>query len=408
MENAEMLLHSSLARLPALLTTLLLACSSPAAESAPDVPPGPASDFEAGAPAEKQPTASSLPFQPSNVDVVVSGFKSSDLQDVVIHERYCQIDADFAWWPCASDAGFAAPALQFKVITQSDGSRVGVYVVKSLRIEAGAQLLGTGTLPLVIIAVADINIAGDLDLSKIGDGSPHTPGPGKGASGTLELAGGGGSYCGVGGRGATTMSAVLGNTVAAYGNAELIPLVGGSAGGSSGRAVSDASYDSSIHGGGAVQLVAGHSIVIHATGGIVAGGGGGAAGLKYQPSGGGSGGAILLEAATVSVAGYLTANGGGGAGGGSYGPTTSGQPGSADGKPAAGGHDGSYSAGGLGSAAAVLNGGDGSAQPDAWGAGGGGGGAGRIRINTKLGAATVTGIVSPALATACATQGLLK
>ena len=39
--------------------------------------------------------------------------------------------------------------------------------------------------------------------------------------------------------------------------------------------------------------------------------------------------------------------------------------------------------------------------------GSGGGGAGRIRINTTAGAATVTGTISPTLATSCATQGTL-
>ena len=41
-------------------------------------------------------------------------------------------------------------------------------------------------------------------------------------------------------------------------------------------------------------------------------------------------------------------------------------------------------------------------------AGAGGGGAGRIRINTKSGQAVITGKVSPATTTPCATQGTLR
>jgi hypothetical protein len=39
--------------------------------------------------------------------------------------------------------------------------------------------------------------------------------------------------------------------------------------------------------------------------------------------------------------------------------------------------------------------------------GGGGGGAGRIRLNSTGGAATITGVLSPTLTTACVSQGAL-
>ena len=62
------------------------------------------------------------------------------------------------------------------------------------------------------------------------------------------------------------------------------------------------------------------------------------------------------------------------------------------------------SSGGSGSAAASVNGMAG-AFTAGNAAGGGGGGAGRIRINTSSGQATLSGTLSPAASTACATQG---
>jgi hypothetical protein len=62
--------------------------------------------------------------------------------------------------------------------------------------------------------------------------------------------------------------------------------------------------------------------------------------------------------------------------------------------------------GGKGSAAGMPNGENGQVTGDR-NAGAGGGGAGRIRINTMAGMATLTGKVSPATTTPCATQGTL-
>jgi uncharacterized membrane protein len=72
---------------------------------------------------------------------------------------------------------------------------------------------------------------------------------------------------------------------------------------------------------------------------------------------------------------------------------------------AAGGKKGiGPSSGGDGSAGATILG-TGGAFTAGNAAGAGGGGAGRIRINTKSDTATLSGTISPATSTACATQG---
>ena len=149
------------------------------------------------------------------------------------------------------------------------------------------------------------------------------------------------------------------------------PLVGGSAGG-----VSFLTNGGEPNGGGALQLVAGKSIVVGASGAISLPGGGGDRGDAqisgpggYGAGGGGSGGALLVEAPSVRVDGTLAANGE--AGGGT----------------------------GDGAAPGAFR------TTEARAAEGGGGGAGRIRINTRSGHAVITGVVSPAMTTPCATEG---
>lgn len=106
--------------------------------------------------------------------------------------------------------------------------------------------------------------------------------------------------------------------------------------------------------------------------------------------GGGSGGAILLEALQVVVTGSLTADGGAG--------TILSLEKTED-------KDANY--GGEGNTEGDIDGKPGTLRPDGSG-GGGGGAAGRIRVNTWDGRATITGKVSPALTTECATLGRLE
>ncbi len=126
------------------------------------------------------------------------------------------------------------------------------------------------------------------------------------------------------------------------------------------------------------------------------------AGGSWDAAGGGAGGAISLEAPTVRIAGTLAANGGGGGGGPSG--SAGGRSGGPGDQPAAGGQT-DVTKGGSGSAGAVIDGAAGTASTSH---AGGGGAAGRIRINTSSGAAAITGVLSPALGTVCATQGTLR
>ena len=348
-----------------------------------------------------------LTFTPSNVDL--SGIDLTKVGDFVV-DGDCSVDTDTNLASCGDGAG----VLGFKIATQSDGSKVAVYVAKSVTIQAGKSLSIAGSHPLVFIALETITIGGALngnsreDVGVAGGSSQRTHGgkgvgPGGGAAAGALTASSGGSYCGIGGAGGAESGTPSPGGVA-YGTPAITPLVAGSSGGD----------DSGGAGGGAIQLVAGTSITVESTGVIHVGAGrGGFGGISGQEGGGGgSGGSILLESLAVTVAGTLAANGGGAGAGTSSGvgsPPPQ-DPGGANATPnatpAAGGKAGvGPSSGGAGSAGASVDGVAGSFTPgnnDA--AGGGGGGAGRIRINTKT-AATLSGVLSPAATTPCVTQG---
>lgn len=310
---------------------------------------------------------------------------------------------------------------------QSNG--VGIFDVDSLSVQSGATLILRGTLPVALVAKHGISVVGIIDARGYGstgvlcDSGAAGPGGGVGGApsvvqtdaGTTEpgangaspsgnsgfgqmgatgldgAGAGGGAYGDIGGKGGTTSSATstpgVGGSI--YGNATLIPLLGGSGGGSG-----PGNYGGG--GGGAVQLVAGGSIVIGpgatgtTAGGVNAGGCGGTYNLGlYQAAAGagGSGGAILVEAPTVQIIaqGVLAANGGTGAADGQQGgPATLGA---------------SYAPGygGTGGVAGRTRGADGAAVTGTVGGQGGGGGAGRIRINTISGSIELdaAGVLSP-------------
>ena len=380
-------------RLPSTLfaSFLLCACSSSPAPGGPD----------SGADAK----ASLLGFTPSNVDVSQLDF--SGVGDVVV-------SSDRGW---QTDLGGLlgsdnSGAYHYEEITQPNGPKLGVFTVKSLTIQAGATVEVTGADALVVVALDTIDIEGKLfgnssfDQARVGPAASwlHSgvntagQGAGGGGAGSGETSGGGGGFCGTGGAGAAlTGTAAQGG--APYGMPTLVPLVGGSQGGS-GMAEGGA-------GGGAIQLVAATSITV---GGVIhVGGEGGWNGGVYNPptseeaAGGGSGGAILIESTSVTIAGTLAANGGGGG----QGDGSNGADATPDATSAPGGNDGkSGSLGGDGSAGSAVDGKAGSVDAAST-AGAGGGGAGRIRINTRSGAASITGAVSPAASTPCTTQGTL-
>ncbi len=296
-----------------------------------------------------------------------------------------------------------------RTVMVKGGLTANVYLLRSLTVPAGQSLdfSTTGTCkyaspnPVILYVQLKVDIEGSVNvISETGCGNgagTQDPGIGAGVPGgsaNYENSGpGGGSYCGVGGSGsASSGNAAPGGTT--YGGPPIIPLYGGSNGGQNGNA-----SGSGYAGGGAIQISAGVSITVGASG-VINAGGAGAAGTA--PSAGGSGGAILLEAATVDVLGTLAANGGGGAA--EHGPDPSANAGpSATPSPGGGG-------GGNGSGGATIAGGNAVLADAGMGSiGGGGGGAGRIRINTESGSLSDggVGVFSPSLGTTCATVGPL-
>lgn len=128
------------------------------------------------------------------------------------------------------------------------------------------------------------------------------PGGGEGGpfhSSTASAAGGGGGFGTEGGR----RNSSTGSGGPTYGNARLVPLIGGSGGGGRGG---DTDTPGSAGGGGGGAILIASSITITVTGLITAKGGDG-----YKYSGSGSGGAIKLMANTISGNGNISAKGGG-------------------------------------------------------------------------------------------------
>jgi hypothetical protein len=356
---------------------------------------------------------SPLPFKASNVDI--TGWDLSKIGDVDLNRPSCPTDGEEAGtpdgligWFC--DVDFNNHILH-KIVTQSDGSKVSVFVMKNFKVEAGTTFeLQRGSLPVIIIATGTIDILGTIAIDPGISGGWVNPsgmktkgaGPGGGAAGDDNgMGAGGASYCGAGGKGglstqmgATTMQA---SPTAAYGSPTLVPLLAGSAGGLGGFGLGGL-------GGGALQLTAGTSFNLRASGVIKGGGGGGYFGgqaLKDSAGGGGSGGAVLIESQTATVDGKIAVNGGGGG----QGNGGNGDDGAVD-AIAKGGHNAHDTVGGDGSFGPTINGTDGTNSATI-AASGGGGGAGRIRINTTSGVATITGTLSPPVTTPCATQGKL-
>lgn len=362
-----------------------------------------ASSTDASTDATTDGGAAGLGFKPSNI----AGVALDTNDEVTLTDANCVVNADAATAP-ETNPGISCIAGKRtrSVVTQPDGSKIVVYAMKSLHVKAGSHVTFEGPNAVAFLVAETVKIEGDVDasptslfmhtgraggaLGKDGSADGNGPGAGKGADLGTKVGGAGAGFCGAGGGGARG-----GKT---YGNAEIVPLLAGSSGGGA-SGLSGA-------GGGGVQIVAGASIEIAAGGVVQAGGGGGARG-----AGGGSGGAILLEAPSVVVAGALAANGGGGGGNGLQ--ANAGETGRPSATAAKGGADTTPSnTGGDGSAGATLAGVDGAyagdpGMPIPDHGGGAGGGAGRVRINTTSGAAQIQGVLSPGVASACATQGKL-
>lgn len=387
-----------------LFTTLAAtACSVKSTDTPTATDGGVSATPDASTPAD----VGALGFAASNLDL--TGIDLSKIGDYVVDDPNCTIDSGQNLASC----GDGAQVLAFKIQTMSDGSKLGVYVARSFKVPAGMLLTVQGSLPIALVALGTIEIEGsfhgnatrDLTIAGGRTSETNTATIGGRPEGTTKSAGSGGGFCGSGGAAAAEVGTGLPGGLA-FGTSDLIPLLGGSAGGD------NIGLHDGGGGGGAIELVAKTSITIAAGAVIHVGGGGGsfggAAGAAdgQEASGGGSGGAILVESPIVTIAGTLAANGGGGGGG-----TSNMNPGGADAtatsSPALGGQTANISRGGDGSAASNVDGAPGMVTAGET-AGGGGGAAGRIRINTASGKSSlIAATLSPTPATACVTQGKL-
>lgn len=344
--------------------------------------------------------AGPLAFTPANVDL--GGIDLANVADEDVANS-CQIRAN-GTSDCFAHAAFGT-------VTQSDGTKIGVYVVKSLKVEPPVHItvnaLG-GNLPVAIVSLGDFTLMGTIDargqdVHANAGGFESLPnqngfGPGGGAKGTAQTGAGGGSYCGVGGQGNVVMGSggTPGAKTPAAGAPEIVPLRGGASGGGATDGQGGA-------GGGGLELVAGGTFTMTTGSYVNVGGGGG--GFGATAGGGGAGGSILIQATAAKIAGTLAANGGGGGGAGAG--LDSGKNGSPDATPAAGGPGAIPGAAGSGGAA--IDGESAAPPAIANAASGGGGGAGRIRIDSKTGQADLTGaVLSPPASTPCVTQGAVK
>lgn len=246
-------------------------------------------------------------------------------------------------------------ALAPNVDTQIALPASGVLNYASINIPTGVTVRFTRNalnMPVTLLVTGNATIAGIIDVSGgaaadsngagngnvADDGLPGSGGPGGfpgGTGGTVDAVpanariaqagigpgggrpspaatspncyGGSGSF---GTRGATSGCTAVQSD--AYGNADLLPIVGGS-GGAGGNAFVNTGGGGG--GGGAGALLIAVSGTLQITGSVLANGGaGGRVGNNYNeggtPGGGGSGGAIRLVATTLSGNGAITATGG--------------------------------------------------------------------------------------------------
>ncbi|MBT8494078.1 MAG: hypothetical protein KJO07_13570 [Deltaproteobacteria bacterium] len=354
------------------------------------------------------PNENALLFTPSNFDV-------------------CDIEEDpptlaltTAATPLDTDAETLGGQPVGQVVTMADGTEALLVSARSFSLAEDTFLDVSGSRPLIIASLADIEIDGSIIATGNGTvvgagGNPAACGAeaGTGAAGAAAtggfIGGGGGGFAFVGGIGAVGPPAAPESPAAGgaiNGSNELVPLRGGCSGGTGGGGRGGPGGG----GGGAIQLVAAGSVRIGPKGRInVAGGGGLGGGLGPGieviagdgGGGGGSGGGILLEAGLSVVLeadspnaleSVLTAAGGGGGSGAvnteaGESATNGGTLGPGPGGTAQGpGGDPSSGAGGAGGGGALNDAGEpglNGVGTAGIGGGGGGGGAGRIVLRSS-------------------------
>jgi hypothetical protein len=253
--------------------------------------------------------------------------------------------------------------INFAVQAQPGGApELAVFSVQRFDLPADLALVGLGARALVILSCEDVTIGGLLVAGAVvvtdgygnreivpGPGGwTRGEGPGAGGDGAGVMngnsgGGGGAAFGAAGGTGGSGTgegeSAAGGTGGSPYGEPSLVPLLGGSGGGTGDG---NQYYGYGGSGGGALQVSTPAAITVLSGAAIEAGGHGG---IGSDPTGGGggagSGGGILLEAQTITVQGgaVIAANGGGGGSSGqaysTYG--VSGEKGKTSRDPAAGG-----------------------------------------------------------------------
>ncbi|MEM6531179.1 MAG: hypothetical protein AAF654_01080 [Myxococcota bacterium] len=323
------------------------------------------------------------------------------------------------------------------VVQGSSAPGIRVLFFRSLTISSGVRFSASGSAALALVACDEIRIDGVLDVSAtlhVGgpggfdgdriDAVTSNFGPGGGTRGGVDPidpfsgGGGGAGHCGVGGAGGDAVYQVPdpdtrifgGVGGATYGGVS--PLLGGSGGASGGPFNPGVRYGGG--GGGAVQLVAGHRVLLS---GIIAanGAGGRLPAVSPLPSssggGGGSGGTVVVDAPLVVTAGgsWIVANGGGGGAGqrDSFIRDVNGEDGGFTDDPAEGGEgpNGDFEDGNAGDGNSGSNPNGGNAEQDDFfelsgiRGGGGGGAGGVIQVNASY--SVLDGGLSPNIVDDC-------
>jgi hypothetical protein len=309
--------------------------------------------------------------------------------------------------------------------TLEQGGEVRALWVNGLTIQLGTALRVEGSLPLMIVSTAEIQVSGILDVSSTWDPVSLTYDPGAGADDALPApsdecsnstggtggdcgdggaGGGGGGFGGAGadggrGGGSRNCGDVEGGSPGGAGGNAVAPpstIRGGCKGARGGNGDIDMLYGLGGFGGGAVHLVS--MVRIDIEGRIQAGGaaGSGAENNRSGGGGGGSGGLIGLEALDIEIGGILAANGGGGGGGCNNGLADSGEDGQTADQAAIGGAGQSTGGGGGNGGFSIERDGLPGTAADR-GGGGGGGGAGFIVTYRAEPTVAGSAVISPEL-----------
>ncbi len=271
-----------------------------------------------------------------------------------VHGKILAAFSVFLGWAVMSTAAMAAfdsgstgadGAFAPATSTQVQIPESGVLNYMTVNIPSGVTVTfrkNSKNTPVTILVSGNVTIAGTISVNG-GNASNNTPGvggpggfdggvggfpaaagfrgqgPGGGGGGQNAAGAGGGGFGDAGSVGSNYYSCSSpgsgtgGTGGAVYGNAGLIPLIGGSGGGGSGDVTQSAIGGGGGGGGGAILIASSGTITV--TGSVTAVGGNGTMSNYLSIlGGGGSGGSIRLLANTITGEGSISAAGGNGSG----------------------------------------------------------------------------------------------